>query len=333
MNNSELITLLAKVEELVTESNKTKNEVYEEIRNDVNNLIASISKESVAQHAINEVDEILRKKYGALPDVINLQIKNNTPKKIIGLFHKEFKNILNLLLAKKNVLLVGESGAGKNVLGKQLAESLGVDFYCTPAIKDEFKLSGFIDANGKQVETPFYKAWSNGGVYLLDELDASNPNAILELNAALANGYFEFPNGLKEKHEDFYIIAAANTVGIGGDKFYTAREELDASTIDRFVVVDFNIDPNLERKIAKHDFIYDFVVNARNSLKERGLRYIISMRATEDLSDLYGLFPDEYILKAALFKNMTNEDIRNIYDGMPNMSSNPFYTALKRMVG
>lgn len=56
---------------------------------------------------------------------------------------------------------------------------------------------------GKFVETPFYKAWTNGGVYLFDEMDASDATVILNINSALANGYYEFPIGLKRNIKTF----------------------------------------------------------------------------------------------------------------------------------
>ena len=55
----------------------------------------------------------------------------------------------------------------------------------------------------------------NGGLFFLDEMDASIPEVLVLLNAAIANGYFEFPNGKITAHEDFRVVAAGNTVGSG----------------------------------------------------------------------------------------------------------------------
>ncbi len=83
----------------------------------------------------------------------------------------------------------------KNVICKQVAESLGLEFYFTNAVTQEYKLTGFIDANGRYHETQFYKAFVNGGVFMLDEIDASSPEVLVILNAAIANKYFDFPTG------------------------------------------------------------------------------------------------------------------------------------------
>ena len=257
--------------------------------------------------------------------------KQHKPKEIKGLTHSAFNSILTLLANGENVLLNGPSGTGKNVLGNQIAEALGLEFYCTPAIRQEYKLSGFIDANGNFVETPFYKAWTKGGVYLFDEMDASDATVILNINSALANGYYEFPIGLKKKHKDFYILGAGNTLGNGGDRIYTAREELDASTIDRFAVVPFGYDEKLERELAGNEDIYKFITAVRKAIDETGLRYVVSMRATKSLAQLYGKMDIQELVKYVVCRNMRTADIKTILSRCKCPVDNPFYIALKNI--
>ena len=195
----------------------------------------------------------------------------------------------------------------------------------------KFKVSAFIDANGNFVETPFYKAWTNGGVYLFDEMDASDATVILNINSALANGYYEFPIGLKKKHKDFYILGAGNTLGNGGDRIYTAREELDASTIDRFAVVPFGYDEKLERELAGNEKIYEFIIAVRKAIEETGLRYVVSMRATKSLAQLYGKMDIQELVKYVVCRNMRTADIKTILSRCKCPVDNPFYIALKNI--
>ena len=44
---------------------------------------------------------------------------------------------------------------------------------------NEFKLTGFIDAGGTYRDTEFYKAFKNGGLFFLDEIDNSDPYSFL----------------------------------------------------------------------------------------------------------------------------------------------------------
>lgn len=323
-NKTELVKLLNQISTLLEGEEERFKHLLEQLK-------TAINTKSIAREAETLAMNLIEERYGKLPEITKIQIGNNKPKEIKGLTHSAFNSILTLLANGENVLLNGPSGTGKNVLGNQIAEALGLEFYCTPAIRQEYKLSGFIDANGNFVETPFYKAWTNGGVYLFDEMDASDATVILNINSALANGYYEFPIGLKKKHKDFYILGAGNTLGNGGDRVYTAREELDASTIDRFAVVPFGYDEKLEREIAGNEKIYEFITAVRKAIEETGLRYVVSMRATKSLAQLYDKMDIQELVKYVVCRNMRTADIKTILNRCKCSVDNPFYIALKNI--
>ena len=323
-NKTELVKLLNQISTLLEGEEERFKHLLEQLK-------TAINTKSIAREAETLAMNLIEERYGKLPEITKIQIGDNKPKEIKGLTHSAFNSILTLLANGENVLLNGPSGTGKNVLGNQIAEALGLEFYCTPAIRQEYKLSGFIDANGNFVETPFYKAWTNGGVYLFDEMDASDATVILNINSALANGYYEFPIGLKKKHKDFYILGAGNTLGNGGDRLYTAREELDASTIDRFAVVPFDYDEDLERQIAGKEEIYEFVTAVRKAVQETGVRYVVSMRATKSLAKLYGKIDIEELVKYVVCKNMRPADIKTVVSNCKCSFNNPLFIALKNI--
>lgn len=323
-NKTELVKLLNQISTLLEGEEERFKHLLEQLK-------TAINTKSIAREAETLAMNLIEERYGKLPEITKIQIGDNKPKEIKGLTHSAFNSILTLLANGENVLLNGPSGTGKNVLGNQIAEALGLEFYCTPAIRQEYKLSGFIDANGNFVETPFYKAWTNGGVYLFDEMDASDATVILNINSALANGYYEFPIGLKKKHKDFYILGAGNTLGNGGDRIYTAREELDASTIDRFAVVPFGYDEKLERELAGNEKIYEFITAVRKAIEETGLRYVVSMRATKSLAQLYGKMDIQELVKYVVCRNMRKADIQTVLNKCKCSVDNPFYIALKNI--
>ncbi len=174
-----------------------------------------------------------------------------------GMQHKAFATLLRLFMAlspdDRNIWLAGPAGSGKTTAAKMVARAIfGTDesYEFNGAIDTEYKLSGFIDANGRIVSTAFRRVWENGGVYLFDECDASMPGALLAFNAALANGIAAFPDGPIARHPDAYVAAAANTWGFGGDANYVGRAKLDAAFLDRFLTVSWGYDEALERHIA-----------------------------------------------------------------------------------
>jgi MoxR-like ATPase len=160
--------------------------------------------------------------------------------------HHMLPLVLATINAGVNAMLIGPAGAGKTTLSEQVAQALMLPFAMTGAITQSHKLFGFINATGVYVETEFYRVFKNGGLFLFDEQDASNPSVLLEFNAALANGYCDFPCGMVKRHPSFVVIAACNTFGRGADREYVGRAQQDAAALDRFATIVMDYDEAAE---------------------------------------------------------------------------------------
>lgn len=271
-----------------------------------------IAVEDLKEKLKGDLDKFIEEKYGVLPKVIKIERKGKT-KETKGLFHKDFEKICKIVDSNVPLMLVGGAGAGKNHTLEQVAEALDLEFYTTNAVNQEYKLTGFIDANGKYHETEFYKAFTNGGMFFLDEIDASCPEALIILNGAIANKYFDFPTGRVKANEKFRVVCAGNTYGTGADMVYVGRNVLDGATLDRFVVVPFDYDENVEKTLAYDMELYEFIKSLRKAVNDSGLRYIVSMRALINATKLLEIGIDkETILKTAIVKNMQIDDINTI---------------------
>ena len=239
-----------------------------------------------------------------------VKLDNSKPKDL-GKQHFQLPVLLQIIAAKLNVYIVGPAGAGKTYAAIQCAKALGVEFYFTGAVASEFKLTGFIDAQGRIVSTEFRKAFENGGLFLFDEIDASYPQAVLAFNAALANDYMDFPDKRVQRHENFYCIAAANTYGQGADRQYVGRNQLDAASLDRFVFLDWNYDENLERELAGNKEWSDYVQKVRKMIVAMKIRHVVSPRAS-----IYGA----KLLSSGLDRKIVEQTI--LWKGLDDASKN-----------
>lgn len=190
-----------------------------------------------------------------------------------------------------NILLVGPAGAGKTKLAHQVAEAVGRPFAelsCTSGMP-EWHLVGRATPNlttGDQNYAPsaFVKAYEEGGVFLLDEIDAADPNVILVMNSALANGQMSLParvaNPIAKRHPDFVLIAAANTFGNGANRQYVGRNQLDASTLSRFAcaVIEVDYDHKLEESLVADRTVLNKVWAIREKVTALGLRRVVGTR-------------------------------------------------------
>lgn len=201
----------------------------------------------------------------------------------MGRQHKAFELLIQLAGLREDTLLVGPAGSGKTTCVHKVADALGLAFFCQSVGMQTTKsdLIGYKDAHGEYQGTILYQAYKDGGIYLLDEVDAGNANVLTILNALLANSGYFFPNGeYVERHERFICFAAANTYGRGADRMYVGRNQLDAATLDRFAVVDFDYDEELEREWAGNDRWTAHVQKLRKSAFDLKERIVISPRAS-----------------------------------------------------
>ena len=231
--------------------------------------------------------------------------------------HAKYEQIKTCINADIPVYLVGEAGTGKNYTLQEIATDLGLKFYFTNSVQQEYKLTGFIDAGGVYHDTEFYRAFTEGGLFFLDEMDASIPEVLVLLNAAIANRYFEFPNGRVDAHPDFRVVAAGNTVGSGANDLYTGRLVLDSATLDRFVIIEFDYDRNIELTLAKgNESLVNFIRGMRRFAKENGVRATFSYRCIITVTKLEAAMDLQDILSIAVFKGLDKDTIKTFRTDM-----------------
>lgn len=272
---------------------------------------------SVAQPELDEAKIIkLIQKHSIATE---LKLVTNTGTTVIptGLHHKKLPEVITMLHAGVNVFMVGAAGSGKTTLAEQAAKALELPFYFNGALDSEYKLTGFVDAQGRIVSTAFRKAYETGGVYLFDEVDASMPSALLAFNAALANGHSDFPDGCIKKHANFHCVAAANTYGKGADRQYVGRNQLDAATLDRFAFVEVDYDNKLERSVCGNDDWCDFVQQVRRAVFGLKIRHVVSPRASINGARLLaaGLAKDT-VIDSVVWKGLDKDSVTKIKAAM-----------------
>lgn len=204
--------------------------------------------------------------------------------------HPAFNDVLQCASLGINIMLKGPMGCGKTTLAAQVAKALGLQFgtiSCTGGMT-ESQITGRLlptGDHGKFVyhETDFVRIYHEGGVFLFDEMDAADPNVMIVINSALANGGMHIEtrgaSGLDtyvNRHPDCVIICAANTFGMGADAVYVGRNQLDGATMDRFVggIIEMDYDTALERDIGNPEIVANVHIwrkMARDAKLNRGI--------------------------------------------------------------
>lgn len=155
-------------------------------------------------------------------------------------------------------LFVGPAGTGKTTIARQIAALTGKTCSVTACHEqaDESLFLGRAVPNiATGIETLRRSAMdaslTTGNLACIDEIDALPSGTAVCLNALIESQSYGVADGSQSViSPDAAIVATANTWGTGATAQYCGRNALDASTLDRFVLVAVDYDQELEAKIA-----------------------------------------------------------------------------------
>ena len=257
------------------------------------------------------------------------------PKKVGTEMPPVFNSILEYASRGNAVMMTGPAGTGKGFIARHVAKALDAEFYEVNAVKNSYDLTGFVDSNSRFVRTPFYdacKAVAEGkkAVFLFDEMDCSDPEVLKIFNEALASKEFTFPNDEHLEFEDLIMLSACNTMGTGADEMYCGQQ-LDASTLNRFVLIRVDYNRRIEMNIARGDEeLVDFIDAFRRQTEINGIAVVISYRNIKQIVSMHGskLVPMKQVMKDCLIKSMAQDDLMNILANIP-LRDNVYYRACR----
>jgi len=231
-----------------------------------------------------------------IPDVAEIPMEGK---------HYSFPNVVETLSYFRKAYLWGPTGTGKSYMCRQFADEMGLNYaeIAGNSEMSKFELIGFERQGGDYARTSFLDMYENGGVFVIDEVDAVPPEVSIFINtiADFRESIFISSLGEIKKHKDFYLILCANTRG-QSDFNYAARSDQDKALMDRFrmqtIYIDY--DSSLEKIICGER--YETMMELRKVREGKG-----SYLSTRNIADILIYLKGGKSMNAVM-KMFENED-------------------------
>lgn len=157
------------------------------------------------------------------------------------------QDITNFLLSSVDYgfWMIGLHGTGKTSIAEQVAARFGISCFSeTCSERTEFlDLFGYSvpcsGGNMKYIKGGLYSALEQGGICILNEVDAMSPSELIKLNELLSGKPVFIPQTESWLYpsKDFRLMITSNTNGCGDDSRYIGTNQLNAAFKDRFMKV------------------------------------------------------------------------------------------------
>ena len=218
----------------------------------------------------------------------------------------------------KNIWLCGPAGSGKSVMTRQIAKELGLPYLCISCGIGTSSTEFIGYKYPTRESTKFAEFYSKPSIILLDEFTALDPAVAQICNAALANDEIETTTGTVYRDPNCIIVATSNTFGGGASRQYVANNQLDASTIDRFVggIIEVSYSELYESRYDKE--VVNYVNDLRNIIKTYDFRRIASTRMIQAGCALKSAYVKDW--KNQLIINWSKEERRAVIETL-NMAA------------
>ncbi len=167
--------------------------------------------------------------------------------------HYMFPFVVKAMSTGLNIILKGPKATSKTTMAIKACEALNLKYrrYVAHPATSQWEAFGRVsDENGTFIPGFAYDPFKLGWCLIIDEFDNTDPSMGVLYNALSDGKAITFPNGeTVEPNPNFRLIMCGNTAGQGATDEYCGRFQMDAATLDRFIIVHVPEDPDLQGRI------------------------------------------------------------------------------------
>lgn len=302
------------------------------------------------RHIVPEIEDLVKRLENKTKELEYVKFQRQIESKGVNIFDLSPEEKVSRLVESgmNNIWMVGPAGSGKSTIARKVANEKDLPYLCI-SCGIGTSATEFVGYKYPSREpTRFAEFYAKPSIILIDEMTALDPAVAQVLNAALANDEIETTTGLVHRHPECIIIATSNTFGTGADRQYVANNQLDASTIDRFIgsIVEVTYSELYESQFDTEVLSYCYAL--RKIIKDNELRRIVSTRMIiaghklkyngildwRKLLIVHWTDKEQKIIKDSLphiEKNIFLKDKDKPYNGITGETKNEYVTRLRQL--
>jgi len=320
VDNRELIRKLIvddgirNIKDLIKQTGLSRNRIYE-IRKKIGLGKRSAKVEEIENHqnsAITNVADVPSENSAYIPNA------NNYVKRVIH-GKTDIQIMEQLYKLKTPLLIIGDTGTGKSISARHFCLEkklpyMRVNF--NGAMTPEDLIGQFIpnkEGGFKWCDGVLTKFVRFGGVFVVDEINSGHADILFFLHPLLDDErklvLVQNDGEVIKAHKDFWLVATMNPD-------YEGTKPLNLALADRFAVLEFDYDDNVEKTIIRNSKLLNFAEKVRKLYRAGEISCPLSTRTLIRYEQNINIFGSQ-IAKMLMLNNYKPTErtaIREVFD-------------------
>lgn len=246
--------------------------------------------------------------------------------------HICYDSLKKALEINHNLVIFGPIGSGRLTAVSQFCKECDQPFFVLDSVEKKEDLLCFNKEKGVFELTPFFLAYTMGGILYVDEANKKTITFLKSLIRTSNKKSINIDGQVIKRHEMFDLVVSIDTSNKDIEKI--ARHELVSSgLINSF---DFCYDNELEKSLCDDGDLFDAFLATRKYFEEKQMQNLLTTTLLAKNNKLFksDAFDEKAIIQSWFLYGRTNDTMKDLYAYclQQGLKNNKFVVAINEMI-